>query len=312
MILSQRTARFFSPELLDRHHVKRFETNVPNLVWHAVGGGLAPSGGGHLGRIGGSLPRSLTAPRLRQILELTQPRIDHLTRSLDRRVAHVWRAAGYDAQEFCQLLAGFIGTAEGLTRYQEAAREVQNEVPGWRLMIDDAIFRGIRKRFVVDPDFIAIFPYGVAAEIEPRDVEDILRFLVVGEHWEELAEFAWAIAVRQEGEAENVLGKFDETKTRFAETIAALRVDGVLEVSRRRMAGPDLSAIDAATWIDGLAVLLELIDRLFGEIQEQFKAVTTAAGSDDLEAVRRHTKVIQATRADLEEEVGVLKMHLAA
>ena len=224
----------------------------------------------------------------------------------------MWRAGGYDDQEFCQSLAGFIGTAEGLTRYQAAAREVQNEVPGWRLTIDGAIFRGIRKRFVVDPHFIAIFPFGVAAEIQPRDVEDILRFLVVGEHWEELAEFAWATAVRQESEAEIVLGRFDETKARFAETIAALRVDGALEVSRRRMAGPDLGANDAATWIDGLAVLLELIDRLFGEIQEQLKGVAAAASSDDLEAVRRHTEAIQATRVDLEEEVGVLKMHLAA
>lgn len=311
MILSQRLTRYSSPERFERQRVKQFETNVPYLVWHAVRGGLSDSGIG-LGRIGGSLPRSLTAPRLRQILQLTQSQIDRLTLSLNRRVAQVWRAAGYDDWEFYRSLAGFIGTPEGLAGYQEAACEVENEVPGWRLTIDGAIFRGIRKRFVVDANFIAIFPYGVAAEIEPRDVEAILRFLVVGKHWEELAEFAWATAVRREGEAEIVLGRFDQTKARFAETIAALQVGGVLEVSRRRVAGPDLDIHDAATWIDGLAVLLELIDRLFGEIREQLKGVATASRSDDLEAVRRHTDAIQATRTDLEGEVGVLMTHLAA
>ena len=43
MILSQRTTRYFSPELLDRHHVKRFEANVPYLVWHAVGAAWRPA-----------------------------------------------------------------------------------------------------------------------------------------------------------------------------------------------------------------------------------------------------------------------------
>jgi hypothetical protein len=139
-----------------------------------------------------SLPHPLTAARLRQILELKQPKIDRLTRSLNRRSAHVWRAAGYDGQKFCQSLADFIGTPKGLTRYQEAAREVQNEEPGWRLTIDGAIFRDIRRRFVVNPDFIAIFPYGVAAEIRSGDFDNIRRFLAASEHLSLLEEFDWA------------------------------------------------------------------------------------------------------------------------
>ena len=360
----------------------------------------------------GALPRSLTPRRLREILGLTKQQINRLAKALNDRAAGTWQVEGYNESEFGTVLADFIGTKEGLEQFQEAAREVELKVPKWHLTLDTGIFHSVLDRFLDDPEFRTIFPDGEAARIEPGDHEDIRRFLAEGEHWPQLAEFAWATALgsastvfleesarsyidvaaelsdvlasmggpgavpgvqdeaepaaagesedsdgslgeveavvksirehvrkiradapdlalldelvadvgklgelaaefKQEREVEILLAKFDGVSANFAGTIAALEIGGKLEGLRGRVANRGQAADEAETWIDGLAVLLDLIDRLNREIQELLKNIRTAAADDDLDAIQRHTAAAQTKKTDLEDKVRALKTHLS-
>ena len=361
----------------------------------------------------GALPRSLTSRRLREILGLTKQQINRLAKALNDRAAGTWQAEGYNESEFGLVLADFIATKEGLEQFQEAAREVEEKVPKWHLTLDAGIFHSVLDRFLDDPEFRTIFPDGQATRVEPGDHEDIRRFLAEGEHWPQLAEFAWATAlgsgstafleestqsyidvaaelsdvlasmggrgavadaqaeaepaeggesedgdsslgeaeavvksirehvrkiradapdlalldelaadvgklrdlaaeIKQEREVEILLAKFDGVSANFTETIEALEIGGKLEGRRGRMANRGQAADEAETWIDGLAVLLDLIDRLNREIQELLTNIRTAAADNDLDAIQRHTEAAQTKKTDLEDKVRGLKDHLSA
>jgi hypothetical protein len=357
----------------------------------------------------GALPRSLTSRRLREILGLTKQQINRLAKALNDRAAATWQADGYNELEFGAVLADFIATKEGLAHFQEAAREVEAKVPKWHLTLHSGIFHSVLDRFLDDPEFRSIFPSGETSAIEPGDHEDIRRFLAEGEHWPQLAEFAWATAlgsgstafleestqsyidvaaelsdvlasmggrgvgaqaeageagqsensddgfgeaeavvtsirehvrkiradapdlallddlaadvgklrelaavIKQEREVEILLAKFDDVGTKFADTIEALEIGGKLETRRGSMANRSQAADEAETWIDGLAVLLDLIDLLNREIQELLKNIRTAAADNDLDAIQKHTEAAQAKKTDLEDKVRGLKAHLSA
>jgi hypothetical protein len=120
-----------------------------------------------------------------------------------------------------------------------------------------------------------------------------------------------AADLKQEREVEILLGKFDDTMKKFAETIALLEIGAKLDARRARMADRSQDPGEAESWIDGLAVLLDLIDRLNRDIKELLDNIAAAATGNDLDAIQQHTQAAQAKKTDLEEKVGALKTHLS-
>jgi hypothetical protein len=111
--------------------------------------------------------------------------------------------------------------------------------------------------------------------------------------------------------AKNLLARYDATTEKFAETIAALEIGRQLEAGRALLARQVLRA-EAESWLDGIAVLLDLIQRLYGENQELMRNISAAATDNDLDAIQRYTEAAQTKKTNLKEKVSALKIHLAA
>jgi hypothetical protein len=120
-----------------------------------------------------------------------------------------------------------------------------------------------------------------------------------------------AADLKQERAVEILLGKFDDTAQKFAETLTMLEIGAKLDARRARMADRSDDPGEAEPWIDGLAVLLDLIDRLNRDIKELLDNISAAATGNDLDAIQQHTQAAQTKKADLEDKVGALKTHLS-
>ncbi len=116
----------------------------------------------------------------------------------------------------------------------------------------------------------------------------------------------------QERELENLLTKYDATTEKFAETIAAMEIGRQLQAGRGVVARQVLRVAEAESWLDGLEVMLDLIQRLHGENQELLRKISAAATDADLDTIQRHTEAAQVKKAELAEKVRALKIHLAA
>ena len=137
-------------------------------------------------RIGGGLPATLTAERIKTVLALAKSHERILRELLDANASQSWKSTNCGA-DFYDRLWALLATVEGRKAYNDARSEFENQKPKWRGRVN------LFQRLLEDcTNTLSNQSSPIDSSLDSQQDQDLVPRLANVSAWEHLAEVVWA------------------------------------------------------------------------------------------------------------------------